>query len=84
MNNAFNRDRGEVQYIKRVAHLNNRVEYRAAQEQHRQITKEAVPLHDITSYCSAYEIPDQLIGKFEALIVHTFANDLLNVRMENF
>jgi hypothetical protein len=84
MNNAFNRDRGEVQNIKRVAHPFNRVEYRAPQEQHRQIMKQAVPLHDVASYCSAYEVPDQLIGKFEALIVRAFANDLLNVRMENF
>lgn len=82
MNNAFNRDRGEVQNIKRVLHPLNRVEYRAPQEQHRQIVKHSVPLHDVASYCSAYEVPDQLIGKFEALIVRAFANDLLNVRME--
>jgi hypothetical protein len=33
---------------------------------------------------SAYEIADELIGKPEALIVRSFANDLLNVRMERF
>ena len=84
MNNAFNRDRGEVQNIKRVSHPQKKVEYRGLQEQQRQIVKQSVPLHDVASYCSAYEIPDQLIGKFEALIVRAFANDLLNVRMENF
>ena len=84
MNNAFNRDRGEVQNIKRVSHPQNRVEYRTLQEQQRQIVKQPVPLHDVASYCSAYEVPDQMIGKFEALIVRAFANDLLNVRMEKF
>ena len=82
MNKAFNRDRGEVQNIKRVAHPTNRVEYRPHAQQGRKIVKESVALYNIASYCSAYEVPDQLIGKFEALIVRAFANDLLNVRME--
>lgn len=84
MNNAFNRDRGEVQSIKRVTHPQNRVGYREPMEQKRQIAKQPIALHDVASYCSAYEVPDQLIGKFEALIVRAFANDLLNVRMEHF
>jgi hypothetical protein len=33
---------------------------------------------------SAYEVATELIGKSEALIVRSFANDLLNVRMEKF
>lgn len=84
MNNALNRDRGEVQNIKRVSHPQNRVEYRSLQEQSRQIVRQPVPLYDIASYFSAYEVPEQLIGRFEALIVRAFANDLLNVRMEKF
>jgi predicted transcriptional regulator len=84
MNNAFNRDRGEVQNIKRVGHPTNRVAYRGLDEKKRQIVKEAIALHHIASYMSAYKIPNDLIGKFEALIVRSFANDLLNVRMENF
>lgn len=84
MNNAFNRDRGEVQNIKRVAHPSNRVVYREYKDQQRQILKQSVPLHEVASYCSAYEVSDHLIAKFEALIVRAFANDLLNVRMENF
>ncbi|MCW2397965.1 hypothetical protein [Sphingobium sp. B2D3C] len=46
------------------------------------IKKQAVALHHIASYASAYEVPDGLIGKFGALIVRSFTNDLLNVRME--
>lgn len=84
MNKAFNRDRGEVQNIKRVSHPQRRVEYRGLEEKKRQIVKQDVALHHIASYCSAYAVPDLLIGKFEALIVRAFANDLLNVRMENF
>lgn len=84
LNNAFNRDRREVQSIKRVSHPQNRVKYRGPEEKKRQIVRQNVPLHDIASYFSAYEVPDQLIGKFEALIVRAFANDLLNVRMETF
>lgn len=83
MNNAFNRNRGEVQHIKRVAHPQNRVHYKSPQEQERQIVKHSVPLYDIASYCSAYEVPDSMISKFEALIIRAFANDLLNVRMES-
>lgn len=84
INNAFNRDRGEIQNIKRVKHPTNKVQYREPDEITRRIAKDAVALSDIAAYASAYEVPYGLIGKFEALIIRTFANDLLNVRMENF
>lgn len=84
MNNAFNRNRKEVQSIKRVSHPTNRVKYRGHEEKTRQIVRQQVPLHGIAAYFSAFEVPDVLIGKFEALIVRAFANDLLNVRMEKF
>jgi hypothetical protein len=82
MNNAYNRDRGEVQSIKRVNHPANRIAFKGLDEQKRQIKRQTVALHDIAHYMSAYEVAEGLIGKFEALIVRTFANDLLNVRME--
>ncbi len=84
MNNAFNRNRKEVQSIKRVSHPTNRVKYKGHDEKTRQIVRQQVPLHDIAAYFSAFEVPDVLISKFEALIVRAFANDLLNVRMEKF
>jgi hypothetical protein len=83
MNLAFNRDRGVVQSIKRVVHPSNRVAYKKAVDGTRSIKNQPVALHEIASYMSAYEVADELIGKLEALIVRTFANDLLNVRMEN-
>ncbi len=84
INKAFNRDRGEVQNLKRVDHPTSRIPYKTNDERQRQIKKSDVALHQIASYVSAYEVSDGLIGKFESLIVRSFANDLLNVRMENF
>lgn len=83
MNNAFNRDRGEVQNIKRVTHPTNRIEYKGPDEKKRRIVREPVALHHLANYMSAYQVPDGLIQKIESLIVRSFANDLLNVRMEN-
>jgi hypothetical protein len=82
MNNAFNRNRGEVQSIKRVAHPSRRVAYHEAEHGKRPIKNGTVALHEIASYISAYAVPDELINKLEALIVRGFANDLLNARME--
>jgi len=84
MNLAFNRDRGEVQKIKRVSHPEQKRIYRTSEEKDRQITDHVVPLHDLASYFSAYVVTDGLIGKLEAMLVRSFANDLLNIRMERF
>ncbi len=84
MNNAFNRDRKEVQNIKRISHPQSRVKFDEAKERSRQIAKAPVPLFEMAAYCSAYRVPNEMISKFEALIVRAFANDLLNVRMEKF
>lgn len=84
LNNAFNRNRKEVQSIKRVTHPSSKTQFRTSAEVQRKIVREEVPLSDIASYVSAYSVPPALIGKLEALIVRSFANDLLNVRMENF
>jgi|SRR5271165_7462853 len=83
INLAFNRDRGEVQSLKRVRHPTNRVQYKGPDEMKRRIAKEVVSLHHIARYLSVYQVPDRFISKLEALIVRSFANDLLNVRMES-
>jgi len=83
MNLAFNRERGDVQSIKRVDHPSNRVAYKEAEHGRRSIKNQPVALHEIASYMSAYAVADDLINKLEALIVRAFANDLLNVRMPN-
>ena len=82
INHALNRDRGAVQSITRVEHPANRAGYDGREE--RQIKKVPVALHEIARYVTAYEVSTGLISKFEALIVRSFANDLLNVRMEKF
>ena len=84
MNLAFNRDRGEVQQIKRVRHPENRVQYRTPEEKSRQIGSHVVPLHELASYFSAYQVSDGMIDELEALLVRSFANDLLNKKMERF
>lgn len=84
VNLAFNRDRGSVQNIKRVRHPEKRVQYRTSDEKARQITEATVPLHELASYFSAYHVADEMIDDLESLLVRSFANDLLNKRMERF
>lgn len=81
INNAFNRERKEVQTIKRVGHPVRRVAYGTRE---RQIVSREVTLHEIASYFSAYKVPDAMINNLEAMLVRSFANDLLNIKMENF
>lgn len=84
INSAFNRDRGEVQTIKRVNHPQRRQAYRTSDQQARQITDNLVSLHDIAAYFSAYQVVVGMIDDLESLLVRSFANDLLNIRMERF
>lgn len=81
LNLAFNRDRGEVQSIYRVGHPTNRVAY---QRKPRQIVSQPVALRELAAYVSAYQVPDAMINDLESMLVRSFANDLLNVRMEKF
>ena len=84
MTNAFNRKRGDVQKIKRVDHPIRKQPYRTSDEKARQITEHPVPLHELASYFSAYQVADGMINEVEAMLVRSFANDLLNKRMEKF
>lgn len=83
INNAYNRDRS-VQRIRRVEHPERRKKFRRSDVKQRQIKLRTVLLHDLAVYFSAYKVVDGLIDKLEALLIRGFANDLLNVRMENF
>jgi hypothetical protein len=84
MTSAFNRDRDSVQKIKRVRHPERRVDYRTSDEKSRQIVEYSVPLHELAAYFSAYHVVDGMIDELESLLVRSFANDLLNIRMERF
>lgn len=84
MNLAFNRKRGEVQKIKRVSHPTRKQTYRTSNEKSRQITDQVVPLHELAAYFSAYHVVDGMINEVEAMLVRSFANNLLNVKMERF
>lgn len=84
MNLALNRPRGEVQKLKRVTHPSRKVAYKTTDEKARQIVDEAVPLFEIANYFSAYDVEGEMIDDIEALLVRSFANNLLNKRMERF
>jgi hypothetical protein len=84
INLAFNRYRGNVQNIRRVKHPTQRRAYQTAEEKRRQIVEFEVELHVLAAYFSAYHVADAMINDLESLLVRSFANDLLNVRMENF
>lgn len=84
MKSAFNRSRKSVQKIRRVRHPEIRVEYKTSEEKARQIVEYAVPLHEMATYFSAYKVVDELIDELESLLVRSFANDLLNIKMERF
>lgn len=83
-NHAFNRDRGNVQNIRRVRHPRQRRAYQTTEEKRRQIVEFDVQLHELAAYYSAYHVADAMINDLESLLVRSFANDLLNIRMENF
>jgi hypothetical protein len=83
INLALNRDR-DVQTIKRVQHPQNNVAYRTSDEKKRQISSRQAKLYEMASFLSAYEVSPPVIGVFEAMLVRSFANDLLNIRMEQF
>lgn len=84
INTVFNRDRGDLQKIKRVNHPTSRVGYKTGSEKTRQIVDSSVPLHEIAAYFSAYYVSDGMINDLEALLVRSFANDILNKKMESF
>lgn len=84
MNLALNRPRGGVQKIKRVKHPSRKLEYRTTDQKNRQPIEQKVKLWEIAAYFSAYVVEDGMIDDVEALIVRSFANNLLNKRMERF
>ncbi|MGJ0491166.1 hypothetical protein [Methylobacter sp.] len=83
MNLAYNRDRGELQTIKRVSHRYNK-DFLPAYESPLQPTLTHVQLHEMSYYFSAYAVTRDMIEDVEALLIRGFANDLLNKKMEKF
>lgn len=84
INLAFNRPRGEVQKVKRVKHPTSNKQFVSGVKKSLKISPAIVKIKDLASYVSVYEIPSGMIDKLEALIIRAFANDLLNIKMENF
>jgi hypothetical protein len=84
LNLVFNRKRKALQKIRRVKHPSRKQTYKTTQEKSRQITEYSVPLHELARYFSAYYVADGMVDVVESLLVRSFANDLLNKRMETF
>jgi hypothetical protein len=84
LNLVFNRKRDSLQKIRRVRHPLRKQKYQTTQEKSRQITEYSVPLHELARYFSAYYVADGMVDVVESLLVRSFANDLLNKRMETF
>lgn len=84
MHSAFNRKGNSGQTILRVNHPEIRVEYKTPGEKGRQIAKSSVRLHEIARYFSAFAVAPEMIDNLESLLVRSFANDLINIRMEKF
>lgn len=82
MNNAFNRER-ETQKVYRVQHPKNGV-FKTSAEKTRQVQLTSLHLCHMAEYFSAYRVDDGLINELEALLVRSFANDALNIKMERF
>lgn len=82
MNNAFNRSR-ETQKVYRVRHPETG-EFKTSAEKTRQVQLTWLHLCHMAEYFSAYCVEDGLINELEALLVRSFANDALNIRMERF
>jgi hypothetical protein len=84
INKAFNRPRGRVQKIKRIYYPESRVAYKTVERKPRQIKNIEVPIYELAAYFSAYYVVDGMIDELEALLVRSFANDLINIKMERF
>ena len=83
MNLAFNRKR-DVQKISLVHHPERNQEFKPGYEKLRQPKDTQLELCELACYFSAYDVADGMINDLEALMVRSFANNLLNVRMETF
>lgn len=84
LNLAFNRQRGDVQSIKRVNHPTRNQPYKTSGEKLRSIVDRPVPLADLAHYFSAYAVEPPLIKSLEAMLIRCFANNVLNIKMESF
>ncbi len=83
LNLAFNRKR-DVQTIALVHHPERNKEFKPGYEKLRQPKDTQLELFDLAYYFSAYHVDSGVIDDLEALMVRSFANNLLNVKMETF
>ena len=83
INNAFNRDR-DLQKVVRADANSKTNEFIPVYENPKQPKEVKLFLHELAAYISVYEIDESIIDDIKALIIRSFANDLLNDRIETF
>ena len=79
---AFNRKPNEIQKLYRIDHSHN------AKAQDKKLASKPVQIHELARYLSAYKMDNNIhpnmIHNIEALLIRTYASDLVNKRMEDF
>ena len=73
INPSLNRGRDTAQKIKRVKYPGRTKEYRPINEITWQICSESVPLYEIASYFSAYQVTDGLVNILKSLLVRSLS-----------
>lgn len=68
MKSAYNRERSSQKKFRRTSGI--------------KIAKKPYYLHEVAEYVSVYSVRPYAIGFIEALLIHSFPNDLTNVRVE--
>lgn len=81
MNLAYNRSRAQ-QSIRLVGHPTRNQSYLTCQEKERQICSTSIKLHHMAAYFSAYYVSYGMIDAVESLLIRSFANNILNIKME--
>lgn len=81
LRSALNRSRGG-QTLTRVVH-DTSAPFELDRDSKRALVSRQVPLAELAAYFTAWEVdPVVMIPQVEALLIRSFANDTLNVRME--
>lgn len=84
MTASFNSKKDKARLF-RVEHSERSSKFTPACDQSRRMRRVSdLTLADLAAFVTVYEVAEAMIDEVEALLIRTFANDLLNIKMENF
>ena len=78
MKSSFNHDQQKSRQLYRIDHSPDAKPY--AQK----LGPKPVQLHELAKYFSAYKVHEHMTHNIEALLIRSFADNLMNKKMENF